>query len=1588
MKRNVLAGTVLSAVLVLSACAGPRPSSPLATAGPAARPAPFSAGGEDLPPEAVPPPERVQAASTNSRSVPGPAAAPPGANIRVNDPAFAQGGRLSSETHVAVSGPNVVVGFNDFSLDPDGLISGYSFSTDGGSSFVQRKVPPVPGGTNGGDPVLAIGPSGEVYYAQLARLPSPTGLRSIIGVSKSTDRGATFTPPVDASTSPRDAFPDKPWIEVDRGAASPHRGNVYVAWTHIVNGSSVSGPMIAFSRSTDGGGSFQPALELTEVGPAPAPNLFLQGSNIAVAPSGDVYLGFADPRGGTAKLSVVRSTDGGASFGAPVKAADVRGVFDVTGGGLVRMHSWPFLAVSPGGTVHAVYCGRREAPGSDAADVFHVRSTDRGATWSAPRRVNDDETDAAQFHPSVAVLPDGTLGTKWFDRRIDAANDALTEVLMAFSADDGVTFSANFRVSDQAWPFFSTYGSSYHGDYDGLAAGDDSFWLSWSDERGEDADAYAALVPRTRNPAAPDFGIGAASVWASLRAGGSVEIPIRTVAEHGFAGDVVLSAAAETPEPSDLSFSFDRPQVAAGETAHLSVTAAPGATPGTRRVVAAATASGVTRKATLRVTMQEAGRRFSLPVNVSRSKGNSSGRRVVRVDASGRWHAAFLDESDDPDKPTVRYTSSPDGRTFRPAVTLSAPGVPVSDSSLALDGLGNPCVLYTARPAGERPRIYLRRSRDGGASFEPARPLSPEGESHEDGLLVFGPAGRALLATRRTDPPAGASQGSHYFLKLQASFDDAATFAPLPDLETVSTDPSAPVRAAFGPNGEAYVLYTVPTGNDSARVVVAWSENLRDFRPRELDASRSRIGSDLAVLPSGRLLVASARRFANPAAGAIRRRSRLLSEGSGSRRGLQDEDPNFVARFLFQAELFRSDDRGETFSDALALGGASLTAPPLGLAPGDGIVTATWRESEIDEAGYRMRILAAVSRSEGESFSSPILVSASHGVVLTVVPVTSSDATPRVAWVEDGPANLDLFVSAYEAPAGPNGAPAASIVEPSGAAAFEAGEEVRFVGSATDPEGDAVELLWEMGDGSPRFGRELGYSFARPGTYAVTLRARDVRGAVSAPTTRSVVVKASTLAGASLLLPVVVEADGLAGSSYRSELVLVSRSPAPAEVELEFFPEGRGSAGVTRLTLAPFEQRFLPGVVSFLRQRGLAVAASGPGRVGALKATFRGEADASRVYAGVRTFTRDPAGGAGTFGLFYSAVEPTDGPWTLPGLRQDERQRSNVAIVNGGAEPITLRVSLFGPNGEPLGDLPDRTLGPYDWAQFVTPLFGKATAGRAVVSRVAGSSKFAAYATSLDAATSDGSYIPADSRRREGPLFVPVVVRQPGLFGSFFRTDVSLTNFTEAPLELTLRYRDQVRTARDGEARVTLAPGELRTLEDVFSFLESAIPIPPTNTPFAIGTLLVLPPAGTPPGAFAVGARTYTGAPGGSSGGTFGLFYPAISGAEAASDVAYVYGLRGGASERSNLAVASFGDGADDLVLRVTLFASDGKVVTGPFSVGPFRRGGWIQYDDLQNLPIGGYAKVERASGSSRFVAYGTRLDNVTSDGSYLAMTK
>ena len=65
--------------------------------------------------------------------------------------------------------------------------------------------------------------------------------------------------------------------------------------------------------------------------------------------------------------------------------------------------------------VHLVYA--QHGAGADAGDVYYIRSTDSGATFGAPFKLNSDATTRPQWQPNISVSPSGSLFATWYDGR-------------------------------------------------------------------------------------------------------------------------------------------------------------------------------------------------------------------------------------------------------------------------------------------------------------------------------------------------------------------------------------------------------------------------------------------------------------------------------------------------------------------------------------------------------------------------------------------------------------------------------------------------------------------------------------------------------------------------------------------------------------------------------------------------------------------------------------------------------------------------------------------------------------------------------------------------------------------------------------------------------------------------------------------------------------------------------------------------------------------------------------------------------------------------------------------------------------------
>jgi hypothetical protein len=117
-----------------------------------------------------------------------------------------------------------------------------------------------------------------------------------------------------------------------------------------------------------------------------------------------------------------KSTDGGLTWlSEERKLADHVGGWDIQIPGIYRANGFPFLMsdMSGGphnGTLYLNWCDQRN--GTDNTDVWLIKSTDAGQTWSAPIQVNQDKDSRHQFLTSMAIdQVRGDLHFVYYDRR-------------------------------------------------------------------------------------------------------------------------------------------------------------------------------------------------------------------------------------------------------------------------------------------------------------------------------------------------------------------------------------------------------------------------------------------------------------------------------------------------------------------------------------------------------------------------------------------------------------------------------------------------------------------------------------------------------------------------------------------------------------------------------------------------------------------------------------------------------------------------------------------------------------------------------------------------------------------------------------------------------------------------------------------------------------------------------------------------------------------------------------------------------------------------------------------------------------------
>lgn len=367
------------------------------------------------------------------------------------------------------------------------------YSNDGGLSW-QTSTLTCNAFSVFGDPVLFWDTASAAYYMHLSNPPASTLGGSWVDrivIQKSTDAGATYPQCVGVGKNGL-KVQDKPW-----SAVNPTDNSIHITWTQFDKYESAApqdSSIILYSKSTDGGLNWVLPKRISKfAGNCIDNDTTVEGAVPAIGPNNEVYVAWSGING----LMFQKSVDGGNTWlpqETPITATPGGWVYDVTG--IYRCNGLPFtmcdLSSGPHrGTIYVNWSDQRAS--ANDVDIFTIKSTDGGTTWSAPTRVNDDAPGKHQFMSSMCIDQiTGYVYVVFYDRRNFSGND-FTDVYVAVSKDGGLTYQ-NYKVNQTS--FKPTVGV-FFGDYIGITAHNNVVRPIWMQLNNGQLSVYTAIINGT-----------------------------------------------------------------------------------------------------------------------------------------------------------------------------------------------------------------------------------------------------------------------------------------------------------------------------------------------------------------------------------------------------------------------------------------------------------------------------------------------------------------------------------------------------------------------------------------------------------------------------------------------------------------------------------------------------------------------------------------------------------------------------------------------------------------------------------------------------------------------------------------------------------------------------------------------------------------------------------------------------------------------------------------------------------------------------------------------------------------------------------
>lgn len=469
-----------------------------------------------------------------------------------------------------------------------------------------------------------------------------------------------------------------------------------------------------------------------------------------------------------------------------------------------------------------------------------------------------------------------------------------------------------------------------------------------------------------------------------------------------------------------------------------------------------------------------------------------------------------------------------------------------------------------------------------------------------------------------------------------------------------------------------------------------------------------------------------------------------------------------------------------------------------------------------------------------------------------------------------------------------------------------------------------------------------------------------------------------------LLIPAVAHADGI-GSRFVSDVRLTNTASQSINYQLTYTPNGTDGTVTgkqTTLTVNAGDTKALNDIVKDWYGSGV-LGEAPQGSLEIRPLNFAGKDTVNISLATVAASRTYSVASTGTFGQYIPALplvnflsKASASKISLQQVSQSSATggfRTNLGFIEGSGQPVDFVATLLDDAGHTVAER-SYSLKPYESQQQRLDQFfsvSSITDGRVEVRVTSDTGHVSAYASVLDNTTTDPLLVfPADPARISAKRFVVPGVAEFDTSFSNFHTDMRIYNGGSSPVDVTLAF-----TGASVPNKVrTIGAGETLAVDNVL----------PTLWGITGGGAVVATTADA--SQLVVTARTFSRDK--SNGGTFGQFIPGVTAADAVGNgerALQIVQLEESPAFRTNLGLVEVT--GNPITVELLAYTPDSKVagrLTLPLGAGEYLPKNGIFKSFGFNNVYNGRITARVISGTGRVAAYGSVIDNRTTDPTYV----